>query len=81
MPSGREEGAELGRQRGREGDSPAVRGVREGEARGVQEVALEARRARAAAVGRVAGDRVAERRHVHADLVRAPGLEADLEQA
>ena len=44
--------------------------------------ALPSRGARASgAVGRIAHERMTDRAHVHADLMRAPGLEADVEQA
>ena len=57
--------AASGRRRG----SP-VTGMREREPRGVQELALEAVAARRAVLG-VAGDRMADRQQVRADLVRA----------
>ena len=56
----------------------AARRVGEGEPVGVQELALEAV-ALLAAVGRVAGQRVADRGEVGADLVGAAGLQARLE--
>ena len=57
--------------------SPLAR-VLEGEAVGVEELALEAV-ARGAAVGRVAGQRVADRGEVGADLVGAAGLQPRLQ--
>ena len=58
--------------------SPVDR-VREGQPRGVQELALEAQRPGRAVLG-VAGDRVADRPQVRADLVRAAGLQAHAQQ-
>jgi hypothetical protein len=55
--------------------------VSEGKTAGVQKLPLQARWSVFAAVLHVAGDRVAYRGHVHANLVRAPGLDADIEQS
>ena len=51
----------------------------EAELGAVQELALEAVAA-GVPVARVAADRMADRREVGADLVRAPGLQPDLDQ-
>ena len=56
--------------------SAARGGVREAQASGVQELALEAEQACRAVVG-VADDGMADRLEVDADLVRAAGLQAD----
>ena len=53
--------------------------MREGQPRGVQELALEAEAARRAVLG-VARDGMADRLQVRADLVRAPGLQAHAQQ-
>ena len=75
-----EKRAQIGRQRAGDIDLTPVVGVREHESRGVQELPLEAGRARAGTILHVAGHRVAERAQVHADLVRAPCLELHTEQ-
>src|SRR3712207_4830188 len=58
---------------------PAER-MREREARAVQELALEPM-ASSVAVARVAGDRMADRREVRADLVGAPSLQPRFDEA
>ncbi len=58
----------------------AVAGMGQRQTCGVQELAAQTGRARAAAVLHVAGDRVPERREVHPDLMRAPCLQAHLHQ-
>src|SRR3954468_18293430 len=60
-------------------DDPTRDGVREGQASGVQELALEAEHPRAAVL-RVARDGVADRLEVRADLVGAPRLEPYAEE-
>src|SRR5438128_1488726 len=54
-------------------------GMLEREARGVEELALEAELVRPA-VDRIARDGEVDRREVHPDLMRAPRLEADIEE-
>src|SRR5438128_11872465 len=53
--------------------------MRERQPRGVQELALQVQVARTAVDG-VAGDREVDRRQVHADLVRATGLQRDAQE-
>ena len=70
---------EVGRQRRLDVDPLARQRMLERQARRVQELALEAQVA-GNAVDRVARDREPDRLEVHADLVRAPRLESNLEQ-
>src|ERR1700710_175720 len=71
---GLERGGEVVRQRRLEAEPLAARRVREGEAVGVQELTPEVVAA-GAAVGGVAGQRVADGGEVGADLVGAAGLQ------
>src|ERR671915_1898361 len=70
---------EVRRERGLDVDPLGRERVLEGEAAGVEELALE-REVSANAVDRVARDREADRREVHADLMRPPRLQAYDEQ-
>ena len=72
-------GFEVGRERRRDLDRLAAHGMRKGELRRMEELPVEAE-LRAMAVDPVADDRVADRRHVDADLVRPAGLEGHVKE-
>ena len=75
----RERGGQVGRELGRDVDLGLRQRVREPEPPGVQELALEPEVA-CHAVDGIAAHREADRLEMDADLVRAPGLEPDVEQ-
>src|SRR5688572_389929 len=79
LPSSRERRLEIRRQRRLEVEPVATHGMPEAQAVRVQELPLEPQVA-LRAVLRIARHGQVDRREVHADLVRAAGLEPDVEQ-
>src|SRR5664279_6455192 len=76
-----ERGRQVARQLAEELDAASVDRMREAEPLGVQELPAQPDLPARHAVHRIAEDRMPDGGEVHADLVRAPGLELEAQQA